>query len=261
MEFRYDEGKSEHLAELAEELIRLKVNILMAMDTNAAKMAKKATATIPVIFTTGANPIDNELVASFAHPGGNLTGVTTNSPELVGKRLGLLKEATPNISRIAYLAPVTGSHKIGFDKAQPTAKALGVLFQHVDVKEPNPDFEGLFRQIVRNNIGGLVTDGPPIMSFNRGKVLSLAERHRIPAIHSSQVWADDSGLMSYGPNRVESYRRVAVYVDKILKGTKPDDLPVEGPTKFDFVINLKAAKQIGVTIPQSVLYRADKVIK
>ena len=201
------------------------------------------------------------LVASFARPGGNITGVTTNSPELVGKRLGLLKETLPKISRVAFLLPAGSSLKQMFDEAQGTAKALGVVFQLVEVKAPNPDFEGAFRYMVKNGIGGLVTEGPPLISFHREKILSLAERHRIPAIHTSQIWADAGGLMSYGPNRAEPYRRVAVYVDKILKGTKPADLPVEGPTKYDFVINLKAAKQIGVTIPQSVLFRADRVIK
>ena len=261
VEFRYDEGKRARLEELADELVRLKVDILMAMDTNAAQAAKKSTTTVPIIFTTGANPVGTGLVASFAHPGGNLTGVTTNSPELVGKRLGLLKEAIPKISRFGFLAPAAGTIKEGFDEAQPTAKVLGVVFQAVDVKEPNPDFEGLFRQMVRNNLGGLVTDGSPIMSFHRGKVLQLAERHRIPAIHSGQSWANNGGLMTYGPNRADTYRRVAVYVDKILKGTKPADIPVEQPLKFDLVINLKAAKQIGVNIAPEVMARANRLIR
>ncbi|MGZ8480426.1 MAG: ABC transporter substrate-binding protein [Candidatus Binatia bacterium] len=261
VETRYDEGKRERLPELAEELIRLKVDILMAMDSDAARAAKKATTTIPVVFTTGGNPMTSGLVASFARPGGNLTGVTTNSPELVGKRLGLLKEALPKISRVAFLLPAASSLKAMFNEAQGTAKVIGVVFQLVEVKPPNPDFEGAFRNMVKDGIGGLVTEGPPLIGNNRDKILQLAERHRIPAIHTSQAWTNAGGLMSYGPNRAEPYRRVAVYVDKILKGTKPADLPVEGPTKYDFVINLKAAKQIGVTIPQSVLFRADRVIK
>jgi putative ABC transport system substrate-binding protein len=148
-----------------------------------------------------------------------------------------------------------------FDDAQGAAKALGVKFQLVEVKAPNPDFEGAFRFMVKERIGGLVTEGPPLISLNRKKILQLAEQNRIPAIHTEEEWANAGGLMSYGANRIEPYRCVATYVDKILKGTKPADLPVEQPTKFEFVINLKTAKQIGVTIPQSVLYRADKVIR
>ena len=234
----------------------------MAMDTDAARAAKKATSIIPTIFTTGGNPVASGLVASFARPGGNLTGVTTNSPELVGKRLALLKEVLPKISHVAFLLPAASTNlKAMFNEAQGTAKALGVVFQLVEVKAANPDFEGAFRYMVKDGIDGLVTEGLSLISFNREKILLLAQRHRIPAIHTSQIWADAGGLMSYGPNRAEPYRRVAAYVDKILKGTKPADLPVEGPTKYDFVVNLKAAKQIGVTIPQSVLFRVDRVIK
>jgi ABC-type uncharacterized transport system substrate-binding protein len=146
-------------------------------------------------------------------------------------------------------------------EVQATAKTLGVTFQAVEVKAPNPDFEAVFQSMVKERIDGLVTEGPPIISSNRNRILQLAEKHRIPAIHTEQEWANDGGLMSYGANRVEPYRRAAVFIDKILKGAKPGDLPVEQPTKFEFVINLKAAKQIGVTIPQWVLVKADRVIK
>jgi putative ABC transport system substrate-binding protein len=148
-----------------------------------------------------------------------------------------------------------------FDDAQGAAKALGVQFQLVEVKPPTPDFEGAFRSMIKERIGGLVTEGPPLISLNRKKILQLAAQHRIPAIHTEQEWANAGGLMSYGANRVEPYRRVTVYVDKILKGAKPADLPVEQPIKFEFIINLKAAKQIGLTIPPNVLARADKVIQ
>jgi ABC-type uncharacterized transport system substrate-binding protein len=232
------------------------------MDTSAAQAAKKATTSIPVIFTTGNSPIATGLVASLARPGGNVTGVTTNSPELVEKRLALLKEAVPKLSRIAFLMPAESvTIRDMFDNAQGAAKVLGVQFRLVEVRAQNPDFEGAFRTMSKDRIGGLVTEGPPLISLNRRKILQLAAQYRIPAIHTEEQWANAGGLMSYGANRNEPYRRIAVYVDKILKGAKPADLPVEQPTKFEFVINLKTAKALNLTIPQSVLYRADKVIK
>jgi putative ABC transport system substrate-binding protein len=261
-EYRYAEGKSERLPELAEELVRLKVDILFATDSSAARAAKKATTTIPVIIRTRGDPVAGGLVASLARPGGNVTGLTTDSPRLIEKRLGLLKEVLPKVSRFAFLMPrdSAGMRAI-FDEAQSTAKVLGVKFQAVEVKAPNPDFEGAFRFMVKERIGGLVTEGPPLINFHRKRILELAEKNRIPAIYPEQEWANDGGLMSYGANTVEPYRRVAVFVDKILKGAKPADLPVEQPKKFEFVINLKAAKQIGLTIPPQVLARANRVIR
>ena len=187
IDFRYDEGKPGRLQELAEDMVRLKVDILMAMDSDAARMAKKSTATIPIVFTTGGSPITSGLVASLARPGGNLTGVTTNSPELVGKRLELLKEAVPKTSRIAFLMPAGSAFRAMFDDAQGAAKALGVKFQLVEVKAPNPDFEGAFRTMINERIGGLVTEAPPLMSLHRDKILQLAAQNRIPAIHTSQT--------------------------------------------------------------------------
>ena len=261
-EYRYAEGKFEQLPSLAEELVRLKVDILFATDSASARAAKKSTTTIPVVFTTGGSPIAGGLVASLARPGGNVTGLTTNSPELVGKRLELLKEAVPKALRIAFLMPADSvTIRAMFDEAQGAAKALGVQFQLVEVRAPNPDFEGAFRFMVKERIGALVTEGPPLISSNRQRILELAAKNRIPAIHTAQEWANAGGLMSYGANTVEPYRRAAVFVDKILKGAKPADLPVEQPTKFEFVINLKTAKALNLTIPQSVLFRADKVIR
>ena len=262
IDYRYDEGKPGRLQELAEELVRLKVDILLAMDTNAARVAKKSTATIPVVFTTGGSPITNGLVASLARPGGNVTGVTTNSPELVGKRLELLKDAVPKVLRFGFLGDAdSASTNAIFNEARGAAKVLGIEFLSVAVKGPNPDIEGAFRTMIKERLGAFVTEAPPLISFRREMILKLAAQYRIPAIYTDQEWVNAGGLMSYGANRVEPYRRVTVYVDKILKGAKPADLPVEQPTKFEFVINLKTAKQIGLTIPQSVLYRADKVIK
>jgi putative ABC transport system substrate-binding protein len=181
---------------------------------------------------------------------------------LIEKRLGLLKEVLPKVSRFAFLMPPdSAGMRAIFDEAQSTAKVLGVKFQAVEVKAPNPDFEGAFRFMVKERIGGLVTEGPPLINFHRKRILELAEKNRIPAIYPEQEWANDGGLMSYGANTVEPYRRVAVFVDKILKGAKPADLPVEQPKKFEFIINLKAAKQIGLTIPPYVLGRADRVIR
>jgi putative tryptophan/tyrosine transport system substrate-binding protein len=262
IEYRYDEGKSGRLPQLAEDLVRLKVDIIVVNNSTAAQAARKSTATIPVVFTTGANPVTSGLVASLARPGGNVTGLTTNSPELVGKRLGLLKETVPKVSRFAYLMPAdTLTNRAQFDEAQGTAKALGVQFQAVEVKAPNPDFEGAFRFMAKERIGGLVTEGPPLIALHRKQILGLAEKYRLPAIHTEQEWANSGGLMSYGADRIEPFRRAAVFIDKILKGTKPADLPVEQPTKFEFIINLKTAKALDLTIPQSVLFRADRVIK
>ena len=262
IDYRYDEGKRRRLQELAEELVRLKVDILLAMDQSSARAAKKSTATIPVVFTIGGSPITSGLVASLARPGGNLTGVTTNSPELIGKRLELLKEAVPKVLRFGFLsnADSAGSNA-GFNEARKAAKVLGVEFLSVAVKGPNPDIEGAFQTMIKEHLGALVTEAPPLINYRRDKILQLAAQYRIPAIYTDQEWTNAGGLMSYGANRVEPYRRIAVYVDKILKGAKPADLPVEQPTKFEFVINLKTAKALKLTIPQSVLYRADKVIK
>jgi putative tryptophan/tyrosine transport system substrate-binding protein len=221
-----------------------------------------STITIPVVFTTGGSPIANGLVASLARPGGNVTGVTTNSPELVGKRLEVLKDALPKISRVAFLSDADSpTIRAMFSEAQGAAKVLGVDFLSVEVKGPNPDIEGAFRTMLKERLGALITEAPPLISFRRKEILQLAAQHRMPGIYTEQAWAEAGGLMSYGANRVDPYRRVTLYIDKILRGAKAGDLPVEQPTKFELVINLKTAKQLGVSIPQNVLARADKVIK
>ena len=264
-EHRFAERNLNRLPGLADELLGLKADILFVIDSNAARAAKQATATVPIVLLTGGDPVRNKLVASLARPGGNITGLTTDSPRLADKRLGLLKESIPQLQRFAYLtsAGAGGGENMRtiVKEAQTTARTLGVTFQSVEVKAPNPDFEAAFQWMIKERIDGLVTEGPPTMSSNRKKILQLAEKHRLPAIHTELEWANDGGLMSYGADRVEPYRRAAVFIDKILKGTRPGDLPIEQPTKFEFVINLKTAKQIDVTIPQSMLYRADKVIK
>jgi putative tryptophan/tyrosine transport system substrate-binding protein len=263
IEYRYADGRFEQLPELAEELVRLKVDILVVANATVAREARKLTATIPIVMAASGNPIGSDLVASLARPGGNVTGLYLYSSELVGKRLELLKEVVPKVSRFVFLTSDTESEssRSMFKEAQVDAKALGLTFQLVEVKAPNPDFDGAFRVMIKERIGALVTSPGPLIGFHRKRILELVEQNRIPAIHPDQVWVNLGGLMSYGANQADLYRRAAVYVDKILKGAKPADLPVQQPTKFDFVINLKTAKQIGLTIPQSVLYRADKVIK
>jgi putative tryptophan/tyrosine transport system substrate-binding protein len=255
IEHRYAEGSSERLPELANELTRLKIDILVTANATAARAAKKSNVNIPIIVVNIGDL--SGLVASLARPGGNVTGLTHYSRELIGKRLELLKEVVSKVSRFAFL----NDSVVMLKDAQVAAKALAVQFQLVEVRAPNPDFEGAFRFMVKERIGALVTEATPLFGFHRKRILELVGQNRIPAMHSEQEWANAGGLMSYGANRIDPYRRVAVYVDKILKGAKPADLPVEQLTKLEFVINLKAAKQIGLTIPPNVLVRADKVIR
>ena len=262
IEYRYAEGRLERFPALAEELVRLKVEILVAEITSVARAARKVTSTIPIVFLAGGDPIESGSVASLARPGGNVTGLTSLTVELRGKRLELLKEVVPKVSRFALLEEV-GANKIYISDAQAAAKALGVQLQLIEVKAPNPDLEGAFQVMVKERVGGLVS-GPGILftlTLHRRTTLELAEKNRMPSIYGSEVFIDDGGLMYYGASITDLARRGATYVDKILKGAKPADLPVERPVKFDLGINLKAAKQIGLTIPPNVLARADRVIK
>jgi putative ABC transport system substrate-binding protein len=264
IEYKYAEGRSERLPELAEELVRLKVDIFVVANDATARAAKKSTATIPIVMAGSGNPIGSEVIASLARPGGNVTGLTSYSAELLGKRLELLKEVVPKVSRFAFLNAADSAATASgdaFKEAQGPAKVLRVQFKLVEVKAQNPDIEGAFRIMAKERIGALITSPVPVIGFHRKRILELVEQNRIPAMHSQQEWTNAGGLMSYGANTVDLYRRAAVYVDKILKGTKPADLPVEQPTKFEFVINLKTAKALNLTIPQSVLFRADRVIK
>src|SRR5215470_18290951 len=260
IEYRYAEGRPEQLPELAKELVRLKIDILVVQNDRTARAVQKSTATIPIVITGAGNLTG--LVASLARPGGNVTGLTSYTAELLGKRLELLKEVVPKVSRFAFLndSDSTAS-KAMFNDSQGAAKALGVTFQLVEVEASNPNIEGAFRVMVKERIAALITSPGPPITFHRKRILELVEQNRIPAMHSEQQWANAGGLMSYGANTVVQYHRAAVYVDKILKGVKPADLPVEQPTKFEFIVNLKAARQIGLTIPPNVLLRADKVIK
>ena len=263
IEYRYAEGKLERLPDLAQELVRLKVDILVVSSIITAERVRQLTTSIPIIVASAGNPIGSGLVASLARPGGNVTGLYQFSPELLGKRLELLNEVTPKVSRFGFLngtdAPAAKS--MFFKEAQVVAQRLGVQLQLIEVTGQNPDLEAAFQSIAKDRIDGLVTESSGIVNFHRQKILQLVEQNHIPAMHSDQEWPNVGGLMSYGANRVYLFRRVGSYVDKILKGANPAELPMEQPTKFELVINLKAANQIGLTIPPSMLARADKVIR
>ena len=262
IEYRYADGRSERLPALTEELLRLNVEVIVTDASNSAREAKKVTTTIPIIMASGADPVAIGLVSSLARPGGNVTGLTNLTPALLAKRLELLKETVPKVSRFAVLDTVGSLAKPMFKEAEASARILGARVQLIEVNIPDPDLEGAFRVIAKDRIGGLITgSGTLSLSLYRKKILELVKQTRTPAIYPSVVWTDAGGLMHYGANIPDLYRRAATYVDKILKGAKPGDLPIEQPTKFELVINLKAAKQIGVMIPPNLLARADKVIK
>jgi putative tryptophan/tyrosine transport system substrate-binding protein len=262
IEYRYADGRPERLPALAEELVRLKVDIIVTDTAAPARAARKATSTIPIVMVSAGNPIQAGLVASLARPGGNVTGLTGLTSELLGKRFELLKEVVPKVSRFAFLDDDDILDLSPFQYAQKAAQALAVSLDRVEVKTANPDLDGAFRVMVKERVGAVITSaGFLSTTLHRRKILVLLEQARIPAIHGSIAWIDDGGLMYYGVNSSDLYRRAATYVDKILKGTKPAELPVEQPKKFDFIINLKAAKQIDLTIPPNVLARADRVIK
>jgi len=260
-EYRYADGKLAPVPELAAELVRLKVDVLVTDTSNATEAAKNATKTIPVVFTTANDPVGDGQVASLARPGGNLTGFSILALDLNGKRLELLKEAFPKIERVAFLTRLgTATGEQRFKEAEADAKGLGLRLQFLGAKGPD-DLESAFDAAKRSGVQAVLAHPSTFVSTNRSRIIELAARHRLPVIYSGAEAAEAGGLMSYGPDIVDNYRRAAIYVDKILKGTKPADLPVQQPMKFEFVINLKAAKQIGLTIPPNVLLRADKVIR
>jgi putative tryptophan/tyrosine transport system substrate-binding protein len=264
-EYRDAEGKRDRdrASELLAELVRLKVDIIVVPGTGQARAAKNATKTIPIIITgLGADPVEEGLIESLARPGGNVTGVTNLGRELGGKRLELLKEAVPKVARVAVLyEPVAGSVHEVKELLPVAARALGLTIQPWEVRAAD-DFERVFAAISKWCPDGLyVPAAGPVMTANQKRIVDFALKSRLPSMYSLRQFVDAGGLMHYGADLADSYRRVAYYVDRILKGAKPADLPVEQPTKFELVINLKTAKQIGVTIPQSMLYRADKVIK
>jgi putative tryptophan/tyrosine transport system substrate-binding protein len=262
IEYRYAEGRPERLPALAEELVRLKVDIIVTDTAAPARAARKATSTIPIVMVSAGNPIQAGLVASLARPGGNVTGLTGLTVELLGKRFELLKEVVPKVTRFAFLDDDDIVDLSPFKYAQEAAQALSSRLDRIEVKTANPDFDGAFRMMAKERVGAVITSaGFLSTTLHRKKILELLEQARLPAIHGSTPMVTDGGLMYYGVNSSDLYRRAATFVDKILKGTKPADLPVEQPTKFEFIVNLKAAKKIGLTVPPNVLARADKVLK
>ena len=264
IDYRFAEGKLERLPALAADLVALKVDVILAATVLAAVAAKQAIKTIPIVFAAVADPVGSGLVTSLARPGGNVTGLSVLAPELIGKRLELLTQAVPGVSRVAVLwEPGSGGERTDKDllkRAEVAGQALGVRLQFVEARG-QADFDRAFSDMTRAHAGAL-TLLPSPMFFNEGRrLVDLAAKHRLPAVYTGREFVDAGGLMAYGPSIADLYRRAATYVDKILKGAKPADLPVEQPTKFDFVINVKTAKALGLTIPPSLLGRADEVIQ
>jgi putative ABC transport system substrate-binding protein len=261
IEFRYAEGQLDRLPALAAELVLLKVDIIVTAGGTVTRVAKKATSTIPIVMAFDNDPVGNGFVASLARPGGNITGLSTHYPELSGKQLELLKEIVPKLSRVAVFGtssgPVTAQSLREIDLA---ARAFGVKLQHLDVLSPK-DIGSAFRAAANGRADAVLVLVGGVFLSQRKQIADLAIKSRLPAIYGRPEFVEDGGLTTYGVNVADLYRRAAIYIDKILKGTKPADLPVEQPTKFEFIINLKAAKQIGLTIPPNVLARADKVIR
>jgi ABC-type uncharacterized transport system substrate-binding protein len=260
-ETRYSEGKPDRLIAMADELVRLKVDVLVMAATPPVLAAKNATRTIPIVFFNVADPVASGLVDSLARPGGNITGFTIITPVLAGKRLELLKETLSKLSRVAVVwNPQNPANVLDWKESQLPARELGLQLDSIEVSSADK-YEGAFKEAVKMRSAAVAVIQDPLTISNQKQIADLATKNRLPSIFSRGDFVESGGLMSYGADQVEPYRRVAQMVDKILKGTKPADLPVEQPTKFELIINLKTAKQIGVTIPPNVLARADKVIR
>jgi putative ABC transport system substrate-binding protein len=262
IEYRYAEGKLDRLPPLVAELVRLKVDVIVANGPPSTRAAKEATVTIPIVMAQDSDPVGSGFVASLARPGGNITGLSTLAPELSGKRLELLKEIIPKLSRVAVLGTSTlPGNAQRLKEVELVAGALKVNLQYLDVLDPK-DIEIAFRAASKGRADAvLMMAAGGVVSAHRTEIVELAVKSRLPAIYTNSLFVDAGGLMTYSANLTDLDRRAATYVDKILKGAKPADLPVEQPKKFELIINLKAAKQIGLTIPPNVLARADRVIK
>jgi len=261
IEYRYAEGKLDRLSPLAAELVRLKVDIIVSTGPTVTRAAKEATSTIPIVMAFDTDPVGNGFVASLARPGGNITGLSSLAPEISGKQLELLKEIIPKLSRVAVFGTsTTPGNAQQLREMERAAAAFGVKLQYVDVLDPK-DIETAFRAASKGRADAVLVLTSGVLADYRTEIAKLAIKSRLPAIYFRSEFVEDGGLMSYGMSITDLDRRAATYVDKILKGAKPGDLPVEQPTRFELVINLKTAKQIGLAIPQRVLGRADKVIK
>jgi len=262
VEFRYGEGKRDHILSLVAELVQLRVDVLVVTSLTSIRAAKQATKTIPIVMVTVQDPVDTGIVESLARPGGNITGVTTLARELSGKRLELLKEVVPGMSRAGVLWDANASGTIiGFKEYEAAARALKIQLQSLEVRGPSPDLAGAFQTAAKGRVSAVITIGNPLLGRYQNQIAELAIKNRKPSMCERSDYVDAGCLVSYAANQHEQYRRAAVFVDKILKGRTPADLPVEQPMKFEFIINLKTAKQIGLTIPQWTLMKADKVIK
>ena len=262
IEYGYAEGRLDRFTDLASGLARLPVDVIVAPGTVAAQAARKATATIPIVIVLAGNPVGDGLVSSFARPGGNVTGLTMSVDHVIGgKYLELLKEVVPTISRVAILwNPLTAPHTVMLKETEPAARALGMTLQPVPAGRPD-EIDGAFAAMSRARSEGVVILADPMFTSVRRRIVELATKARLPTMYGDGLVMEAGGLMSYGPSLPDLFRRAAGYVDRILKGAKPGELPVERPTKFALVVNLKTAKALGLTIPPSVLARADQVIE
>ena len=261
IEYRYADDQLDRLPGLVDELVRLKIDLLIAPTTVEAIAAKNATRTIPIVFFNVPDPVASGLVDSLAQPGGNITGFTTISAVLAGKRLELLKETVSNLSRVAVLwDPQNPASAQQWKESQLPAREMGLQLHSMEVSSFNK-FESAFKEAVKARSAALAVTQNTLVASNQRRVMELTAKNRLPAMYTNGTYVANGALMSYGPDQAESFRRAASMVDKILKGTKPADIPVEQPTKFEFAINLKTAKQIGLTIPPNVLARADRVIR
>jgi putative ABC transport system substrate-binding protein len=259
-EHRFADNKLDRLPALADELVLLKVDILLTSSTNEALAAKNATKTIPIVFLGGGDPVAAGLVDSLARPGGNITGFTPIAPVIVGKRLELLKETVPKLSRVAVAWDPQSGSSLEWNESQAPARALGLQLHSIEVSSADK-YEDAFKEATKAGNTALTVTLNSLAVSNQKQMVNLAAKNRLPAVYPRRDFVESGGLMSYAANQDELYRRVASIIDKILRGRKPAEIPVEQPTKFEFVVNLKAAKQIGLTIPPNVLARADRVIR
>jgi putative ABC transport system substrate-binding protein len=262
VEYRFAEEKSNRVPELAADLVRLKVDVIVCSSTSAVLAAKSATTTIPIVMTTSSDPVAAGLVASLAQPGGNVTGVSGLSVELNTKRLEVLKDAIPNLARVGLprLQTAAVAEGLQMKELRLAAVALKLKLEEINTKLDPKALESAFQTAKQKQVGAIITISRPFFA-ERKRIVELAGKYRLPAIYPQKAYVDEGGLMYYGIDAVDNYRRAAVYVDKILKGAKPADLPVQQATKFEFIVNLKAAKQIGLTLSPEFLSRANQVIK
>jgi len=263
VEYRYVEGRVDRIPSLVVELMQLKVDVFISGNLVAIRAAKQATSTIPIVMVTTADPVTAGLIDSLARPGGNITGLSRLNRDLRGKRLELLKEVVPWISRVGVLSDTSSAPELAtaFKDYETAARALKIPIQSLKVRSSNPDLEGAFRDAAKGRVSAVVTTRTAGLVPYPRKIADLAIKNRLPSMNEGSEWVEAGGLVSYAASDADLFRRAAIYVDKILKGVKPGDLPVEQPMKFELVINLKTAKQIGLTIPPNVLARADKVIR